>query len=434
LARLDEAAMGNRANIEEASGEQAPSTVGRLRAQQAALATISQRALAEHSLGALLPEVCALVARALDTRLVSIAQAGANGSLRVVAGVGWRPGVVGRLILPGGRGSMSGYAFQSGAPVVVADFSTEQRFDFVAALREHGAASGMSVRIGGDDAPFGTLNAFTSRAGRFSADDVRFLQAVANVIAGAITRINSEARLRASRRDVTEARAAGLARDAFMGLLSHELRTPITTIYAGAELLEREVGMAHRLDVARDIKAEAERLTRLIEDLLVLTRVERGALDATGEPVLIQRLLPGLVEAESNRFPGLKVELELDDGLPAVRADQTYVEQVLRNLVTNAVRYGRAVELGLTVSAAQQDGAVVVRVLDRGDGFHAGEAERLFELFYRAREAHGVVGGAGIGLFVCRQLIESMGGRMWAQPRDGGGAEFGFALPVIEED
>ena len=73
-------------------------------------------------------------------------------------------------------------------------------------------------------------------------------------------------------------------------------------------------------------------------------------------------------------------------------------------------------------------------MLDRGQGLGGGDAEQLFELFYRSDAARAVTGGAGIGLFVCRHLIEAMGGRMWAKPRDGGGAEFGFTLPVVESD
>jgi two-component system, OmpR family, phosphate regulon sensor histidine kinase PhoR len=235
-------------------------------------------------------------------------------------------------------------------------------------------------------------------------------------------------------RDVTAERAARSAREAFLGLLSHELRTPITTIYAGSEMLERSVDDATRAEVARDIQAEAERLNRLVEDLLVLTRVERGGVEVGDEPVLIQRVLPRLIESLVRRYPGLTVELEVAEAVPSVRGDMTYIEQVLRNLLTNAVRYAEALERGVTTSVAEEDGRVVVRVMDRGPGLGDDEASRVFELFYRAPSARKVPGGAGIGLFVCRHLVEAMGGTMWARQRAGGGAEFGFALPVLEGD
>jgi signal transduction histidine kinase len=237
-------------------------------------------------------------------------------------------------------------------------------------------------------------------------------------------------------RDVTEQRAAQLARDAFMGVLSHELRTPITTIYGGSELLERGLTPDQASDVIRDIRTESERLARLVEDLLVMSRVERGGVEIGDEPVLIQRILPPLVESLTTRWPGLKVEIDMAEELPAVRGDMTYLEQVLRNLLTNAVRYGDAVSRGVVLKVIAEDEGreVIVRVLDRGPGVGSEGTDRLFELFYRAPEARRVPGGAGIGLFVCRQLVEAMGGRIWARPRLDGGAEFGFALPVIETD
>ena len=110
-----------------------------------------------------------------------------------------------------------------------------------------------------------------------------------------------------------------------------------------------------------------------------------------------------------------------------VGADSTYVEQVVRNLVSNAAKYGG---IGSTVSveAEDNDHEVVVRVLDDGPGFPPEERDRLFELYYRSPRTATSATGAGIGLFVCARLIAAMGGRIWAALRPGGGAEFGFAL------
>jgi signal transduction histidine kinase len=219
-----------------------------------------------------------------------------------------------------------------------------------------------------------------------------------------------------------------------MGVLSHELRTPVTTIYGGSQLLDRKLDDERRAEVVSDIQIESERLARLVEDLLVMTRVERGMVEISDEPVLIQHLIGSVAQSTADRLAQPEIRLDIADRMPAVRGDATYVEQVVRNLLTNAVRYGRGVESGVDVQVAQEDDTVVVRVLDRGPGFDGDDPERLFDLFYRAATARSVPGGAGIGLFVCRHLIEAMGGRVWARPRDGGGAEFGFALPVMEAD
>jgi signal transduction histidine kinase len=236
-------------------------------------------------------------------------------------------------------------------------------------------------------------------------------------------------------RDITEVRAARAARDAFMGVLSHELRTPITTIYGGSELLERGLDEERRSEVIADIRAESERLARLVEDLLVMTRVERGIVEIADEPILLQHLLASVIGSASSRWPGAQITFKAADRLPAVRGDATYIEQVVRNLLTNAVRYGNGLASGIDVIAEDAPPTdVIVRVRDHGRGFGGEEPDRLFELFYRSSSARSVPGGAGIGLFVCRNLIEKMGGRIWAIDQPEGGAEFGFSLPVVEPD
>ena len=235
-------------------------------------------------------------------------------------------------------------------------------------------------------------------------------------------------------RDVTQMRAARAAREAFLGVLSHELRTPITTIYGGSELLERGLDRGRRAEVIKDIRAESQRLVRLVEDLLVMTRVERGIVETSEEPVLLQHLLTSIIAGSPGRWSGAHINLHLGPRLPAVRGDATYIEQVVRNLLTNAVRYGRGFEKGIDVRAEEVDHSVAVRVQDHGDGLDGEDPARLFELFYRSQSARSVPGGAGIGLFVSRNLVEAMGGSIWAIDRPEGGAEFGFTLPVLEPD
>ena len=238
-------------------------------------------------------------------------------------------------------------------------------------------------------------------------------------------------------RDVSDARRSRQAQEAFIGVLSHELRTPVTTIYAGSKVLGGAGGSltpSVRQEVYRDIAAESERLYRLVEDLLVLARfdgVEPGSLG--DEPVLLQRILPEVIDLERTRFPATHFDAAVPVGLPAVRAERTHVEQVARNLLTNAANYsppGSTVRLELTAAADR----VEIRVLDEGPGFPADEADRLFDLFYRSETTSRITGGAGIGLFVCRRLVEAMGGCVWARPRSGGGSEFGFALQTFTEE
>ena len=236
-------------------------------------------------------------------------------------------------------------------------------------------------------------------------------------------------------RDVTESRRREAVRETFIGVLSHELRTPVTTIFGGAKLLARERSSLDedtRRGIFRDIHEEAERLQRLVEDVVALNRFGEDTGDIGREPVLVQRLLPRVVESEDGRWPGVAFHLQISSGLPTVSADPTYVEQVVRNLLSNAAKYG-GLDSTVVIEAEHGDGEVIVRVLDDGPGFPIEERDRLFELFYRSARTATTAGGAGIGLFVCARLVAAMGGRIWASPRVTGGAEFGFALPEFSE-
>jgi PAS domain S-box-containing protein len=236
-------------------------------------------------------------------------------------------------------------------------------------------------------------------------------------------------------RDVTDARRREAIRETFIGVLSHELRTPVTTIFGGAKLLAREHSTLDedtRRGIFRDIYDEAERLQRLVEDVVALNRFSDEDGEIGWEPVLLQRVVPTVARSEESRWPGVSFVVDIASGLPTVVADPTYVEQVIRNLLSNAAKYGGAGST-VTVTAETGDGEVTVRVMDDGPGFPAAEASRLFELFYRAPGTAASASGAGIGLFVCARLIQAMGGRIWAMPRPEGGAEFGFALRELDE-
>ena len=236
-------------------------------------------------------------------------------------------------------------------------------------------------------------------------------------------------------RDVTAARRRDLLREAFLSLLSHELRTPITAIYGGASVLGRSdanLDPVTRGEILKDVVEEANRLERLVEDLLVLARLDEGV-DVGREPALLQHLVPTVINRDWADGGGPPIRIEADAGLPPVSGDETSIQQVVHNLVSNAAKYspsGSEVE----VKVENGDDEVLVRVLDRGRGLSAIEASHVFEPFYRSEAAKRMAAGAGIGLFVCRRLVEAMGGRIWAEPREGGGSVFAFALTTWPMD
>jgi K+-sensing histidine kinase KdpD len=229
-------------------------------------------------------------------------------------------------------------------------------------------------------------------------------------------------------------RKASVMRDAFIGIISHELRTPITTIFGMSQVLaQRHATMdpESRSQMIEDIGGEADRLRRLAEDLLVLSRSESGRLTLSRDPLLVGHVVRRRIADASTRWPEHRFSAEIPAGLPLVLGEEMYVEQVVQNLLSNATKYSPAgSEVRVVVSHDARE--LSVRVLDAGMGFAQETPETLFELFYRSATATRSASGAGIGLFVCRELIRAMGGRIWARSRDPVGSEFGFALPVLE--
>ena len=236
--------------------------------------------------------------------------------------------------------------------------------------------------------------------------------------------------------DVTWRHEAVQIRERFLGVLSHELRTPVTSIYGGTQLLlgrGAHLDPATRAELLVGVAAESERLQRMIENLVAMARIERGAEYGGPRPVLVERTLKSLVEREKALWPEVTIRLVNSGPVAMVAADEEYLAQIMRNLLSNAAKYGGP---GSTVEVHLVDGTDEVQILvrDNGPGINEDDADKLFNLYYRAAPAAAAAPGAGIGLFVCHELVAMMGGRTWAKNRPEGGAEFGFSLPVYPDE
>ena len=235
--------------------------------------------------------------------------------------------------------------------------------------------------------------------------------------------------------DIAPLKELDRLKDEFINTVSHELRTPTTTIRGGAlTLLKRgdRLDDTTRREIMQDIAEESERLHHLVEDLLTLTRSRAGMLMAP-EPVRLHRLVNKMVLDLGARLGGYTLTVDVPPDLPVVEADPVALEQVLRNLLENGVQHsprGERVE----VTADARGAEVLVSVLDRGDGISPGDLDWVFEPFYRApARVRSGAQGAGLGLAVCRRLVEMHGGRIWAENRPGGGAAFRFTLPLAQD-
>ncbi len=228
-----------------------------------------------------------------------------------------------------------------------------------------------------------------------------------------------------------ELRVANNAKDEFLGTVSHELRTPITIILGNASLLANRYQQMDSATVSAslgDLLGQAERLHRVVENMLILARLESG--DAVEpEPIPIVRSISQVIAEAQRQQPGRVIRLESSDwDLFALGAD-SYIHQVLLNYINNAMRYSPTAE-PVDIAVRSEAGVVHVTVLDRGIGLTEEDIQGLFKPFYRSVRIPEEAQGMGIGLSVSKRLIEALGGSVWATHREGGGAEFGFALPA----
>jgi PAS domain S-box-containing protein len=238
-------------------------------------------------------------------------------------------------------------------------------------------------------------------------------------------------------RNVTEERGVEKLKSDFVSTVSHELRTPLAAIYGAALTLRRpDLGddEAQREALLAVIASESQRLARIINDILWTSRIESGGLQVTIEACDGAELAEGVVQSALLHLPpNVRLELALPDELPPVAADPDKVRQVLTNMLENAIKYspdGGRVELRVEA----RDSTVRFAVTDEGLGIPPGEQRRIFEKFYRLDpDLTRGVGGTGLGLYICRELVERMDGRISVQSDGVSGSTFSVDLPAAQD-
>ncbi|MGD1995311.1 MAG: ATP-binding protein [Anaerolineae bacterium] len=236
----------------------------------------------------------------------------------------------------------------------------------------------------------------------------------------------------ANLRDISRFREADRLKDTFVSIVSHELKTPVTVIQGYAETLNRPDAMWDKQRVREGLGAieeETQRLGRLVDDLLDVSRLQAGMPSLQMEEVALDSLTERVVRRLQSQTEEHEFSLRFPRGFPTVRGDPGRLEQVLNNLVNNAIKYspkgGR-----VRIQGEARPHEVVVTVTDRGIGIPAPEQAHIFEPFYRVdtsltRETYG----AGLGLYLAKAIVEAHDGRIWVESRPGEGAAFSFALP-----
>jgi two-component system sensor histidine kinase KdpD len=328
---------------------------------------------------------------------------------------------------PGDISQLVAWAAQSGQTVRRrADGTTslaESRDALELGLGADGAVVALLFPLRVRDRVVGVLELGDADLTRLNPGQRRFLTVLAYYVALAVERVRLTAE--AGRAEVL--RETDRLKDALIASVSHDLRTPLTTIKALAHDL-RATGD----DRAAAIENEADRLNRLVADLLDLSRLQAGGIPVKVELTAVDDLLGALLQRVSGALPGRELRVVMEgDALLVGRFDLVHSLRALVNLVENAHKYsppGTPVELRV----AREDGWLTFAVADRGPGVPADQRARIFEPFYRAPGSPPDVGGAGLGLTIARRLAEAQGGSLAYQPRPAGGSVFLLRLPAAD--
>jgi two-component system sensor histidine kinase KdpD len=269
----------------------------------------------------------------------------------------------------------------------------------------------------------------TAHDGTLNRDQIRTLDSFANQIALAIER----ARLDEQARQAELLEITDKLQNALLNSISHDLRTPLASITGAlSSLNDEEVTLDEtaRRSLIETASEEADRLNRLVGNLLDMTRLEAGAINVKREVCDIQDVIGVTLEELGPRLAERSLKVEISDNLPLVPMDFVLIERVLLNIIDNALKYSPT-ESTIEIRAHKADRFVKVMVLDQGVGIPPEDLERIFDKFYRVQRP-GNVTGTGLGLAICKGIVEAHGGTISAENQPGGGTVITFALPEEE--
>ncbi len=219
--------------------------------------------------------------------------------------------------------------------------------------------------------------------------------------------------------------------DEFISTISHELRTPLGMIKGYVTTLMREDtnwDSETRLEFLEIVDEEADRLRELIDNLLDSSRLETGTLGMTLEPTKLSTIIRDSVSRTQAVYPNMEVEIDIGDDIPVLQADPTRIAQVMDNLLSNANKYAPGSQIA--VASDRRDNVVEIGVQDGGPGIPPEHVPHLFERFYRVPEQTSNVRGTGLGLYICRKIIEAHSGEIGVESQEGSGTRIFFTLPI----
>jgi signal transduction histidine kinase len=326
------------------------------------------------------------------------------------------PGV--QSILVPMEGSVAGWVVQTGKPLVVADAQNDPRFSFSSKADEQSdfvTRSILAVPMIFRENVIGVLEAINKEGGvAFTEEEVELLAVLGDQAAVAVQN------------------ALLFQQSDFIAEIVHEMRTPLNSIIAYADLMQRPTATSdQRLQFSGIIQHEAERISEMTNNFLELSRLQSGRASLALDPVDLNTVVLMAVNVIKPQADGRQIILSIDvpTGLPSVMGDAQRLHQALLNLLSNAVKYSDPGDT-VTVSASGEGESVRVNVADTGPGIPVDALPSIFERFYRVPGAERRAVGTGLGLAITQQIIEAHGGEISVSSEEGKGTTFTFTLPV----
>lgn len=399
--------------------------------QQQAVADLGQLALDTDDLDELMRETSRKVSDVLDAEYCKVLDLDdENDELLLRQGIGWRDGFVGEATVSASEAdSQAAHTLANDHPVVVEDLETEARFSGPELLTDHGVTSGISTIIGAVDKPWGILGTHDTRPRTYTEEDVNFVQSVANILAEAIERYRYHQELEQLISDLEESNER---LEQFAYAASHDLQEPLRMISSYLKLIESRYEDQFDEDGREFLEFAvdgADRMRSMIEGLLNYSRVEtRGE---SFEPIELDAVLEDVRE-------DLQVAIEDNDAtittdtLPRVRGDPNQLRQLFQNLLENAIEYSGEEPPVVHVSARRNSTNWLISIRDEGIGIAPEDQGKIFEIFQRAHDrSHG--SGTGIGLALCKRIIERHGGDIRIDSDLDEGTTVQLTLPAADE-
>jgi two-component system sensor histidine kinase KdpD len=417
-----------------AARERAREALRRARSAEA-LYDLSTALIGSHDLSKVLP---ALISRLLETfdleACAVLLPSPAAGTWMTVATSGELPADL-NVQRTRDAAALASWALREGRPCGFGDMAPtvpegDAPYQAVSRLR----AQFLPLRA--EDRSIGVLEIVQKKGQYLDADQQRLLITLSNGIAIAV----EHERLAAEEREAAVAKESDRLKSALLSSVSHDLRTPLAGIKAAASsLLQDDVQWSEedRRAFAADIDSEADRMARLVSNLLDLSRIEAGAIRPNLEWEDVGELIERVARRLRPRLTGHPITVEIAPGLPHARFDAIHLEQALTNLIENAAKYSPAGS-EITVTArvkSSPDGTpeLHIAVRDHGSGISRSEQGKIFDKFYRIAETGRRTGGTGMGLAIVKGLVEANGGRVSVSSEPGKGSTFTIALPLDAE-